>query len=427
MNNSTSFFPEDLDMKYQLMEDPLSLLFLFMWIGWTIYVFFTFFFFFKRRRSIFIYARSTYLIFFSAIGQYLMMSLYSLKMVIGPKNFPNLLDVVILWFAMPLHFLPYPLRCLRYIMLYKLGQYDGQTAHNKTSKVLNFFKRRPRFKTDSAFCILLWTLISSFVGFGLFRALNKRFGNWPGNYGTGTTYVYYFASITMFTVVSIILYIATFFMRKIQNNFKITCEFISIAIIWIVFIMPYSILGILDARNNQVPITILGIFECIISFLVSFGVPIQQAYIDKKKRTVDNKPSSRKNIFNNIDELLKDEKASAIVYNEAVKSFCHESFLFLKLVNEYKNNTSKKLFDIIMNKFVKQGSSFQVNTSHDIYKHMMQHINDANPESNVFDKIENDIAKIFRGNVLFHVSSSKQGKQYLKHLELSLLNDIDDS
>ncbi|OHT11582.1 hypothetical protein TRFO_18824 [Tritrichomonas foetus] len=438
MNETKSFFPDDLNLKLELMEDPFSLLFLFLWISWTLYVLITFFFYFKIQRSIYIISRSTYLIFFSAVGQYLMMSLYSLKMIIGPENFPNLLDVAILWFAMPLHFLPYPLRSIRYILLYQLSRYEGLSKNKKNQnqlkiKILNFFRNHPKLKTDSSFCIFLWMLIALFFGFGLYRTLIPKFHNLPGNYGTGTTWIYYSCAIGMFLLVSAILYIALYYIRRIRNDYLITCEFVSIAVIWFIFIVPYSIIGIINSHDYQIPITILGVVECIISFLVSFGVPIQQAYMEKRSNNIENshnnsnsimnKKRNEKKLFLDIEKLLNDEKASALVYDFMVDNLCSESFLFVKLVSEYRNNTTLELRNLIIEKFLKKGSKYEINIGGQKQKRfIMKNLSDE-PNSNDFDSLyESVIASLIIPRLSLFVNENR-AKEYLLHLSMNNIQD----
>lgn len=425
---SSSFFPPELDIKERLLFNPYSLLFTLFSILWTLYVCATIFFFFKKKHSLIISVRPAYVIFYSAIGQSLMMLLYSLKIIIGPEYFPNFFDVWILWFAMPLHFLPYPLRCFRYILLYQLAKSDQESkittkvgqqpeAAPQTfwQKVLKFYKKHPQFKSDFCFSIVLWILVIIIAFGGVFRTLNPRFCNQPGYYGFGTTYVYYSCSLAMFAVASIVICFGIYFVKDINNEFRITNEFIWILIIWIVCIVPYSILGIVDCTKYSIPIAIIGIVECVASFLVSFGIPVQIAYL-KNEDVLKNS----QNIFRRMKDLFENEEASALVYDWCFKSYNSESFLFLWYVNQYRKLSNhsdlKVMHDLIASKFIGSETQFAINVSNRMVQTFFNNQSETGITTNLFDELYDEVEKTLRSNVINAKLISKEGKIYKRFL-----------
>lgn len=425
-----TLFPQDLNIKERLLYDPFSLFFLFFGFSWLFYVIFTFILFFKKKNSYYIISRSTYLIFFSAIGQCLMMLLYSMKMVIGPENFPNLLDVLILWFTMPLHFLPYPLRCIRYILLYHLAREEGRSLNNRyhhsnkelqnecgfLNKIVKFFKKHPYLKTDGFFCCILWVLLLFCVILGLLRIIDPKYNNLPGNYGSGTTRFYYTSALLMFFIVFLFLSLGVFFVMRLKNEFMITCEFISIDIIWSVSILPYSFLGMVDASRYQIPITIIGIIECVASFVVSFGVPIQLAYIKRNTAPDD----TEKNMFKNLENVLNDEKASALVYNFTVSRMCNEAFLFVKYVHNYKklsdHDELNRMYHLIVDKFIANNAPHRINIGYQIKKEFMNHQKENGITNDSFTKIYNEVKKTIMTDIMPTFINSKIAKEYQDEL-----------
>lgn len=425
-----NFFPKDLDIKNRLLYDPFSLLFLLFAISWLFYVILSFVFFFKKKTSYYIISRSTYLIFFSAIGQCLMMLLFSMKIIIGPENFPNLLDVWILWFTMPLNFLPYPLRCIRYILLYHLARYEGRSlikkrySNNKNlkkkdgilNKIVRFFKRHPYLKTDGFFCCILWALILFCALLGLLRIIDPKYNNLPGNYGSGTTKFYYTCALFMFFIVFLFLSLGIFFVMRLKNEFMITCEFISVDIIWSICILPYTFLGMIDPDQFQIPMTIIGIIECVASFVVTFGVPIQLAYI-KRDTTPDD---SEKNIFKNLENVLNDEKASALVYNFTVSRMCNEAFLFVKYVHNYKklsdHDELNRMYHLIFDKFIGNHAPHKINIGYQIKKEFINHQKENGITNDSFNKIYNEVKRTIMTDIMPTFIKSKIAKEYQNEL-----------
>ena len=123
-NHFTVFFKfiSQAMVKIDFRGDELALLFVSFWIMWTFYFIANVIFFFKLKDSVYIKNRAPWLIFSSAFGQYLMMTAQTWKIALLPENFPNIVDHWFLWFMMPLHFLPYPIRTLRFLLVFLLAK-----------------------------------------------------------------------------------------------------------------------------------------------------------------------------------------------------------------------------------------------------------------------------------------------------------------
>ena len=154
-----------------IVEDSLSFPVFVFFIGWTAFFIYTEILFFSNRNSIYIVNRNSVLLIFSAFGQYLMMTSLTLKIIIKPENFENIIDHWFIWFMVPLHFLPYPVRSIRFNCMYLISL-DDQDPNNTFSGIAKFIRRHRMFFTDSAFIIfncflmclsIVWALVRQFT------------------------------------------------------------------------------------------------------------------------------------------------------------------------------------------------------------------------------------------------------------------------
>lgn len=317
----------------------------------------------------YIKCRDPWLIFCSAIGQYLMMTLQSLKIFLLPENYPNMLNVWFIWLCIPLHLLPYPVRSLRFILQHALNEYvfdltkpeDKRTK--KKNKFLDKLKDNPKILSDKTFFILNWVLMAIAIIWGIYRNVHYE-SNHPGHNGEKNSRLYYISCIALLVVASVLLWVAVHFLRKTDEELFITPELTTIGALWLVFISLYIFFGWSDIGTFRTP-PIFLIILCISSFLVSFGMPIQLSIVIRGEKSFGDKK------YDSLEEVLNNKETYDLLVQFCKKKYCLEFILFYEDVSNYRQLEPDKLeekYNEMVNKYVEDGAPYQINVHIDVLK-----------------------------------------------------------
>lgn len=408
-------------------SDQFALFFLTLTILWTFFIIFNFVLFFKNRQSIYIRNRDPWLIFCSAIGQYLMMFSLTYKIVVLREHFPNMLDHWFLWGFIPLHFLPYPVRSMRFIIQSAYNRYQYKRLKDKDEKANPFFdflQKHPSLRQDMAYFILNWILMAIAIAWGLYRNIALPI-NHPGEYGFINTKTYYISCIALLVVASFFLWLAVYFLRKTGEELYVTVELITIGILWLIFISLYVAFSWKDIGTFRTA-SILLIVLCISSFCVSFGMPVQLAVVVKKyayseenlqsvdrtrsevnfaqsilnndenefnsqqKKTQDipiDYEGIVKNKYKRLENIMNDPVCYDLLVEFCQNKMCIEYILFYKDVSEYKKLKDDELspkFEEIKEKYVKDDAPFHINIMVSVLREVE---NTTEPNKKTFDKM----------------------------------------
>lgn len=347
--------------------DQFALCLLTLWVQWTLFFVFNIYLFFKYRSSIYIRCRNPYLILCSAIGQYLMMTLMSWKVIVLQENFPSMLKLWFIWLCIPLHLLPYPVRSLRFIIQHSLNeyQYDLTKPENerkkKPNKFLDYLRKKTKLRSDKAFFILNWIIMAISIIYGIIRNIIKK-KNWPGQYGETHSNLYYISCVCLLIFASVLLWLAVHFLRKTQEELYLTIELATIGVIWIIFISLYIICGWLDIGTFRTP-PIFLIVLCISSFLVSFGMPLQLSLVVHKEASFGDKK------YDSLDEILNNKDTYNLLVDFCNKKLCTEFILFYDDVKKYKKLDPVYLpekYSQMVEKYVEDEAPFHINVHVDV-------------------------------------------------------------
>lgn len=121
-----------------IIKDQHALFFITLWFFWTLFYILNVFLFFRNRYNLYIKCRFPSLSFCSSLGQYLVVTTLTWKIILLPQNYPTIIETWLVWFFIPLHMFPYLTRSLRFILKYNLQKYDAQDESIKKKKNIIF-------------------------------------------------------------------------------------------------------------------------------------------------------------------------------------------------------------------------------------------------------------------------------------------------
>ena len=372
-----------------------AILFCTFWTGWTVFVFANIILFLMDYKSFYIRTRSPLLIITSSIGQYGLITILCWKMMIGPDRFSNFVDLLFLWVFIPLHFIPYPVRSVQYILKYHIGVARAKKADDEDyqSKWLSFGLHQKVISDISFFIILVVLLIVCF-SVGCVRYLIDTY-NQPGHYGTGIQWMsYMFTAISIF-VLSVILWITYARVRKINEEFGIAFELRIIGVTWIICVAGFCGFGLASLYCDAVPVQlsiISGIILCIVSFMTSFGYPVSLAHYKEKDYKIEVP------VFKTVDSVLDDKKAHQLFRLFLQKALCIEQLIFLEQVRKFKNSGNQQTLEeranYIVDQFIRPGCPQGVNISYQNMNYTIDKLNNVSVD--MFDTAYMEVCKLLQ-------------------------------
>ncbi|KAH0791498.1 regulator of G-protein signaling 1-like isoform X2 [Histomonas meleagridis] len=317
---------------------------------------------------------------------------------------------------LPLHFFPYPVRSLRFIIIYQINKSEvteGEKGQeNCASKLIAWLKAHNKIISDTAFLILLWIIIGIAFLAGLYRCIKLPANHW-GVASQTSQNIYWITILIFWVIVQVLLWIAVYFIRKIHDELKYNIELTSIGICWLVLIGLYIVLGWVEGSQNKSTIVppIFANVLCIISMLLSFGMPIQLAYV---------KPPEVKlgmERLDKLEELLKDKEASKMFIEFVNKRGCPEGYLFYREIEKFRKISSQEelneAFARIKKTYIEQNATMRVN----IADHIVKEIGKVKtPTADVFNDAFIDNLRLMKTDLFPQFKCSKQLKDYAKKL-----------
>lgn len=405
-------FSSDLEaIRYQLMFNPLAMPCLVFICLYTLFFVYNVVLFFQHRKSFYIKNRHPWLIFESAFGAYMMSLILSIKIIITPDRFWNIIDLWYLWLFMPMHFIPYPIRATRFIFTYYCNKYtplinpdhgltieEEQITKGVFFKFIRWLYFHDKYKSEWAFFIYSNIL----QGFAFIWGLYRQFAHWDVNgyhiRGSGLGPIAFLVMISLCILALIYMIVCIIVLAPINEALKINAELKAIGVLWVIFFLPSAGLGYVWTKTNGLLIfeasTLLFLVLSILSFLVSFGMPVHLACTSK----TNVKFGIEK--LDDLDFLINDPKASLLIEEHCVANMLECNYQFMKEVIEYQNTCDperlKYKFLYIKKEYIDPESINHVNISDRITQQLMA---DNQASSQFFKPAYDDIHKVLMGNL----------------------------
>lgn len=402
--------------------NPYVLLFFSFWIFWTIYFIYNLFLFFENKNSFYIKSRAPWLIFCSAIGQYLMMTSLTFKILVTPERFPNCVSHWYIWLFIPCHMIPYPIRSLRFIIRYKVNKNTELTEEQRrrascSKRFWDWFRRHPKFLTDTAFLIANWILV--FIAFVVGVILYIEDPNsHPGHYGMQNTYTFFAWCIILLVFISIFHWIAFYYISQFHDKLFYDVELAIVGVVWLVFMTLYIIFGWAKVEPSEIQ-PIMGILLCVSSFLVSFGFPIQLAVTKSSEADYGTVMKHLEQVMepNAHDEIMQKAKKLFKVFCE--KRQCVEGYLFYEAVIKFRKEGDPykriDMFRKIKERFIMKNAIWHINVLGSTLNNILM-MNEENISNEALNEAFNDNKRLLETDIFVKFKCTKQAKDLINEI-----------
>jgi hypothetical protein len=217
-------------------------------------------------------------------------------------------------------------------------------------------------------------------------------------------------------IVSCFLWLGVYFQAKIHDELKLVFEMASIGLLWFVLIGMYVITSMARVRPNVIP-TVFIVLLSVLSFLVSFGMPIWLAWVSPRDASaaeeagaeeedvveevaIEDEPESSREarVILSKGEKLDDVIMLGTKWTTLFLEFmgfrmCEEGFYFYLEVTNYKKADPPMAPDALLaeftrirSKFIGSGAPFQVNIPDHMVKNIAQRVEGGTPPTlDIFD------------------------------------------
>lgn len=401
-------------METPVLENDSGLLLLIFWIMWTFWSVFCLILFFRHRSSLYIQKRNPWLILMSALGSYFMMTSLTFKTVIGigEDGFPNILEHWFIWFMIPLHFVPYPVRALHFIILYHVTLEENQ-PQGKGLAFWKWFNVHKRFRGDTAALLLAWFIIAIAITIGVVRNITVK-DNWPDRPAPEFNgQLLYAMSLALTMFITALLWFAVYFVRKIGDELKYAGELTLIGVLWMICVSFYVICGMAKIRPAVLS-SIAIIILVVATFLASFGMPIHLAFL----KGSDTEFGS--DVLSKVDVLMADDSGAELFLSFLRKSLCPEGYFFWRAVEAYQqiplDDTAlrKSRFTRIVEQYIGNDALSPINIPALMVKRIMDCRND--PTVDVFNDAFQENKKVLTTDQFRRFKVTKEAKKYMAEL-----------
>eukprot|EP01119_Soliformovum_irregulare_P003914 TRINITY_DN14955_c0_g1_i1.p1 TRINITY_DN14955_c0_g1~~TRINITY_DN14955_c0_g1_i1.p1 ORF type:complete len:492 (-),score=137.91 TRINITY_DN14955_c0_g1_i1:151-1626(-) len=313
-----------------------------IWILWTPFFLGTIVLFVLRRNLYPIKQREPLLLGLSAVGGYLLFTEFSWEAFWTPALWPCPLPHWTIWFTYPYYFIPYLLRAVRLLFIFRLNWANinmGLLADDKAElpRSTRFLVRYRKQLLRVGFLLFPLSAIALLVG--LIRQFEIE-TNLPGNFGCGNTRVFFLLTMVLLTVFLIFLVAVIWLLRTVKDEFNINRELQVVAGSWILFIYPFIIANLVakygpnghDDTSPSFPTVFLIQIVIMITYLASVAWPLWRSLFEQKQVQwlgVD--------VVANLDSTLSNETSLDYFKRFLVQEFSVENLLFWLDVKQMKD------------------------------------------------------------------------------------------
>jgi hypothetical protein len=392
--NQWDFLPPDVPLIDFPQISSIPMFIFSLWVVWTIFWLAGIILFLVRlyQGDGNIKMRSPTLIILSAIGAEMAFSCTAWDVALTRARYPCFLDFYYIIAFLPLYFLPFVLRFLRYLIVMRRStQWEKQKAPNTAE----FWTR------ESTYVSILGLIMTLILATGVSIQFT-HLGTWVNAYGCELKAVTSIFLIAFLAICFVFVLGGWFLIDRFSDIFPdryhLKTEMVSCFTVWLVALLPYIIIYRVYPPASDYLGLLMFLFIAT-GYFSSVAWPIMISF----KALPASVTGSA--ILQTIDELLRDDEAVLLVEKVAQLHQGQEMCEFAKAILEYRkiqqDDQMKARANEIFDTYCRSGAPRQCN----LPGGMVQQISDniGNATSDLFQRAYQEMCKLLQQNFLREV------------------------
>jgi hypothetical protein len=404
------FLPPDMPLIDFPQIAPIPMFIFYLWGVWSVFwlaglILFAFRLF---QGDTNIKMRSPTLVILSSFGAEMAFSCTAWDVALTRARYPCFLDFYYLLAFLPLYFLPFVLRFVRYLLtMRRLTQWEHE-------------ERKVALRADSEF----WLCESSYVSIlGVIMTIILAAGvsfqfttlsNWVNAYGCELKKVTSIFLIVFIVVCVAFLVGSWFLMAKrsaiFPDRYHLKTELVSCFFIWFLALVPYVFLYMLWPSASDY----LGLLMFVFIAAGYFSSVIWPVILSFRALPAD---VTNAEVLQSMNDILRDPEGMAIVQKVAQLHHGHEMCELAAAILDYQIRKDAELparAQFIFDTFIKADSPRQANLPGGMVAEIKDRIESRQFTSDLFQRAYQEMCKLLQQNFLKEVKSTPEFEDLLK-------------
>eukprot|EP00744_Colponema_vietnamica_P015683 GILI01021988.1.p1 GENE.GILI01021988.1~~GILI01021988.1.p1 ORF type:complete len:403 (+),score=43.11 GILI01021988.1:54-1262(+) len=368
----------------------MRLSYLLGWSGYTVFVFVSTILFLLRQNIQPIKARLPIFVLFSSIGSYALASWVLLVPGLSDSlsEFPCAISRTVVNVGHVLFFLPYMFRSFRLYFIFNLNK-------EKLTEDDTFFRQKKRVKESFLLSVFAVCLLPSII-----YCILESFLPLPSTIdcnSSGAPSQHIFWACLHF-VEELILLVAIFLMRDIQDEFSINNELKIICGIWITYSVTTSILSFLDLMSMNL-FAAFFVARSLFAHFCSCVWPLIRSYISPPLAIW-----SSTETVESLDRVLRDPVAFTFFQTFLFRNFAVEYILFwvevelFKDIASYNSDMLNSRAQEITEKYLQDGCKLEVSLTKDVRESIILDLESSAVSVEMFDEAQEEVFKLMNND-----------------------------
>lgn len=356
----------------------------YLWAVWSVLWFAGLILLFFRRNETNVHMRSPTLVILSSFGAEMAFSCTAWDIAITRARFPCFLDLWYILMFLPLYFVPFVLRFIKYFFtMFLLDRWQrGKISDFKDSILVQ----------ESTYVIFLGIIMSACMIF----ASTFQFtivSEWVNCYGCEMRNLTFIFIVVLLSLCFIGIVAGLVLMRRIPDPYGIKKELVSCFIVWLISLIPYVIIYRFAPQYSDYLGYLMFIFIAA-GYFSSVLWPIVMSF---KRPPEDMAP---KKLLVTLDQIVSDEEGFVIVKKYLLLRSNTEYSYFIPEFFKYREIRDpiqlKEKAMSLYKRFIKEGAEYQINVSKSMAAYVEQRL--ENPSNDLFNLIYREIIKLVQTN-----------------------------
>jgi hypothetical protein len=402
------FLPPDVDSIDFTQTPSIPYFIFYLWGVWSLFWLGGLIVFLLRLRTddSNIRMRSPILVILSAFGAEFCFSCTAWEIAVTSPRFPCFLNLYYTFLGLPLYFVPFILRFLRYIVtMSKLMQIEKDPEKHETLRDSDFFLKETNYVS----------ILGLLMAVSLAIANNTQFATldgWTTSYGCDLKNYTQIMLLILLVVSTLGVGVGLFVLRNLPDPYDLKKELISCFVVWLIALVPYLVLYM-----KSTAVDFLGLFLFVFIAAGYFSSVIWPIYLSYKCPPAETSGE----ILSTVEDLLMDPEGFQLIRKVALAHFGTEMCECARAILQYRKIEDEEAMreeaERIWVEFVKPGAPKQCNFSGPLVADLEKRKNKG-ATSDLFNAGYQELVKLLKTNYFREVQKMTEYSELIKRRQI---------